>query len=165
MIEPQPEPPLTLREKYAADRALADLKMALWRENRERKGWFRVHFLPAAIYTAAGLVCLAAARLLVVNPPRETAGQPKEQPYYTASAAFLNGDPGQAAETVTRLLKKNPASPAANMLMAKIHLARGQRQAAADCLRAARETTLERREIDGWIADLESPSSAPPSFK
>ncbi|MES2705545.1 MAG: hypothetical protein V4726_02970 [Verrucomicrobiota bacterium] len=154
---------MTLREKYAANRALADLKTAVWRENRERKGWFRVHFLPAAVYTAAGLICLAAARLLVVNPLRETAGQPKEQTYYTASAAFLNGDLDQATETVIRLLRKNPGSSAANPLMAKIHLARGQRQAAADCLRTARETALECQEIDGWIAGLESPPFPPPA--
>ena len=48
-----------------------------------------------------------------------------------------------------------------NILMAKIELSRRQPAAAIKHLEAARETALDRKEIDTWIADLKSRPSSP----
>ena len=149
------EPPLTRREKYAEAQSLAKLKEEERLERNGRKGYFRVTLLPAVTYTMAGIILCLSLRWLVINPVQEN----KEKSYNGAYSAFVNGDYKQAAEHVRVLVEKNPADPSANILMARIELARGRKQSAIDCLRNAREAHLERKEIDRWIADLESFSS------
>ena len=161
----EPEPLLNRREQYAADRALADLKRETRMETAALLGYWRSVLLPAATWLAAFVIgCLALGHWVIV--PFREAKMGRTQPYYAASSYYMDGDLTNAAESLKSILEKNPQASPANILMAKIELSRGKPEAAVGHLKKARATTLDRKEIDAWIAALELPSSPgdiPPS--
>ncbi len=73
-----------------------------------------------------------------------------------ANASYLRGEIQQASGALVPFLEKHPDSYPGKILMAKIELARHQPAAALKYLEAARETSLDRKEIDDWIADVKS---------
>lgn len=161
----EPGPLLNLREKYADARALADLKRETRLEKAALQGYWRGVLLPAATWLAAFVIgCLALGHWVIV--PFREAKMARPQPYYAASSYYMEGDLTNAAESLKSILEKNPLASPANILMAKIELSRGKPEAALGHLKKARETTLDRKEIDAWIAALEltpSLSRIPPS--
>ncbi len=161
----EPEPLLNRREQYAADRALADLKRETRMETAALQGYWRSVLLPAATWLAAFVIgCLALGHWVIV--PFREAKMARLQPYYAASSYYMEGDLTNAAESLKSILEKNPLASPANILMAKIELSRGKPEAALGHLKKARVTTLDRKEIDAWIAALEltpSLSRIPPS--
>ena len=154
----EPGPPLNLREKYAADRALADLKRETRLEKAALKDYWRGVLLPAATRLAAFVIgCLVLGHWVIV--PFREAKMDRPQPYYAASSYYMEGDLTRAAESLKTILEKKPLASPANILMAKIEVSRGKPEAAIGHLKKARETTLDQKEIDAWIAALERTSS------
>ena len=155
-MEP-PEAPLTLREKHAAERTRADLKMA---ENRERKDWqgvFRSTLLPGLVTMTTCAGCCFSIAYFILWPLRETSSNNHilKEPYSKASTLFMNGDAEAAKEALKPILDKHPASHNANVLMAKILLQQEKRAEAAQYLRTARRSSWNPEEIDRQLKTLE----------
>ena len=134
---------------------------------RKEQKPFLVRYLPEFLCWAAALSALYVCGAWTFKPIREHNETSREayksgtNPYYTASALYAAGDIDAAAETLKPLLQKSPPGMQPNILMAKIELSRRQPAAAIKHLEAARETALDRKEIDTWIADLKSRLSSP----
>ena len=159
------EPPLTLREKFAADQARASLLKEERMLRNEQKPVF-ARYLPGFVCWCGALSCLYAAGAWIVWPLRElrlsmeratdSAPFPPAHGYHMANAYYLRGGIQQASDALVPFLEKHPDSYPGKILMAKIVLARHQPAAALKHLEAARETSLDRSEIDRWIADVKS---------
>lgn len=166
MSETEFDPPLTLREKFAANDALARLKAEKRLERSEEKGFLRAQLLPFLMAGALifGLFYGLYARVMrpMKDLKRETGGL---YPYDISLRAYRLGSYEAAAKALQPLLDKNPSASEAYILMARIQFARGHRPEALECLKRARENSLDYRQIDRWIADLESPLSPPSGSK
>mgnify|MGYP002138078139 CR=1 FL=1 len=90
---------MNLREKYAADRALADLKRETRLEKAALKDYWRGVLLPAATRLAAFVIgCLVLGHWVIV--PFREAKMDRPQPYYAASSYYMEGDLTRAAESL-----------------------------------------------------------------
>jgi hypothetical protein len=125
-----------------------------------------IRYLPEFLFWAATISALYAGGAWIVWPIRElrlgmeratdSAPFPSAHGYHMANASYLRGEIQQASGALVPFLEKHPDSYPGKILMAKIELARHQPAAALKYLEAARETSLDRKEIDDWIADVKS---------
>lgn len=155
------EPPLTIREKYAADQTRAKLLSKERKLRNEQKPFF-AKYLPGFLSWAGTLSVIYMFGAEVIWPVHnlrammeraaDSAPFPSAHGYHMANAYYVRGEIQQASGALVPFLEKHPESYPGNILMAKIELARHQPAAALKYLEAARETALDRKEIDRWIA-------------
>jgi hypothetical protein len=159
------EPPLTLREKFAADQARASLLKEERMLRNEQKPVF-ARYLPGFLSWAGtlSLIYMFGAEVIwpvhnlraMMERAADSAPFPPAHGYHMANAYYLQGGIQEASDALVPFLEKHPDSYPGKILMAKIELARHQPAAALKHLEAARETSLDRSEIDRWIADVKS---------
>jgi len=77
--------------------------------------------------------------------------------YYDARRDYYDGNFDTAISQIGKILDKQPNHAEANQLMARIALARGNREQALVYLRRALDSSLDREEISQWISKLEVP--------
>ena len=76
--------------------------------------------------------------------------------FFDANRDYLDGNLDSAAAQAGNILSKQPNHAEVNQLMARISLARGNRERALEHLRRSLDTSLKRDEVSEWISTLEA---------
>jgi tetratricopeptide (TPR) repeat protein len=153
LTAPLHETPLTFWENFAAADATKRKKHEIRLARAASKGYFRGTLLPCLMWVAYGIVAIIACCYgdsSTAKPDSETTSA-----YNEATEAYYNGDFEKAAGLLKPRLQKNPQFSHGQILMAKIQFAKGNKDATLQHLKNAREYTLDRTEIDQWIARLD----------
>lgn len=151
------EPPLTRREKIAADRALADLKREERLERESHQGFWRAKAMPALLWLLMVGLAIGGAHFWLIRPIQEANARKQSSQFLSSAWDFYHsGNLDAAASELQPYLEKPGISHQAHVLMARIRLAQGNRPLAVASLRRARETALNPLEIDQWILGLNS---------
>jgi len=145
-------------EKLDGKRLELALKRAENDSIRLHRGYLRGTLVPAL--TGVGMVIAMAYGIRLLCTPG-TLFDPKmdpyvRSPYYNAQLDYLSGELEPAARRTSEILIKLPSHPAANQLMARIELARGNRAAAIKHIRKALETSDDQEKLTRWLAALEA---------
>jgi enoyl-CoA hydratase/carnithine racemase len=125
---------------------------------RLRRGFVRAHVLPAATWFLVILFGAITVRQFCIQGTflDATEAAKLHGVSYDANRDYADGDLDAAAAGAAKILARQPNHALANQLMARIELGRGHREAALACLRRALETSLNRDEVEKWIAGLEA---------
>jgi Tfp pilus assembly protein PilF len=125
---------------------------------RQKIGFVRGTLSPAVTSVAVFIICAFALRYFCIRGTIfDTSDKPAGRDvFYDAQRDFNDGNLEAAEREVTTVLVKAPAHGAANQLMARIKLARGDQQSALKYLRRSLDGSLNRDEVAKWIAALEA---------
>jgi tetratricopeptide (TPR) repeat protein len=126
-----------------------------------KHGYRKGCLLPTVTIVIGVTLCAYAVRHFCIdgtlmdkrNPPTD------RDAYYDARRDYSDGNLESAASQAAKILSKQPNHAEANQLMARIELARGNRERALDHLRRSLDTSLDRAEVEKWIATLEASPS------
>lgn len=129
-----------------------------------KQGYLRGCLLPSL--TVLLVVCAGAyavRRLCIEGTIFDTryAVRTRTDLYFNAQRDFSDGNLTQAALKATEILTQVPNHPQANVLMAKIYLARTNRLGALKHLRQCLDSSLDRDEVQRWIQNLETAQRQP----
>ena len=149
-----------IKEIYEANRILTELKKT---ENQEKKlalGYWRGIFCPAFTWACSIAISAAAVGHFFIFPLTQNSREMRQAAaggaYSQASQKFMQGETEAARALLKPALEKNPNFLHGNILMAKIEFSDGNPSAALKCLKSARKVSLDPKEIDTWIANLET---------
>jgi hypothetical protein len=125
---------------------------------RLKRGYLRGHLLPALTWTAAFILgCYSLRHFCIEGTLIDTTKAPVDRDVFSdANRDYYDGNLTPAASQAAKILAKQPNHSPANLLMARIELARGNRTAALDYLRRAHNSSLNPEKVTKWISSLEA---------
>jgi len=124
---------------------------------RLRRGFLHGTLLPALTWTACIVICAASVRhYCITGTIFDTSSAPLDHDvFFGAQRDYNNGNLDASEQQATKILQKVPSHAPANLLMAQIALARGDRKGGIGYLRRSLDGAHNREQVARWIATLE----------